>query len=152
MASVTVRSLFKLKSLCWKELSGCKWKTERAAQDHAKHILFLLSNVDDMFHISSPTLRDHGEQTNDHLFSSIFQAPASPRFWSQGHSCAFKFVLKSSSLSLSLLFFSPWEWINESRVFVCADQYLVMKAVLQFPTKASLTGWICLFLHCYQSA
>lgn len=40
----------------------------------------LLNNVDDMFHISSPTLRDHLEQTSDHLFLSIFQAPASPRF------------------------------------------------------------------------
>lgn len=40
----------------------------------------LLNNVDDMFHISSPTLRDHREQTNDHLFLSIFQAPASSRF------------------------------------------------------------------------
>lgn len=51
-----------------------------------------------------------------------------------------------------LFFF--WKWINESRVFVCSDQYVVMKAALQFPAKASLAGlvWICFILYCYQPA
>lgn len=42
----------------------------------------------------------------------------------------------------SFFFFYPplhWKQINDSRVFVRSDQYLVMKAVLQFAAKVSLS-------------
>lgn len=66
----------------------------------------------------------------------------------------YNFVQKSSPLPLPPSFFFFSKWINEFRVFVCWDQYVVMKAALQFPAKESLSGsgWICFILYCYQPA
>lgn len=76
----------------------------------------------------------------------------------------FYFLGLGSSLSASLfpiaaklpiptrIFLFSWKGINESRVFVCADQYVVMKAVLPFPAKVSLSWWgrIYFMFYCNQ--
>lgn len=44
--------------------------------------------------------------------------------------------------------------INKSRVFVCGDQYIVMKATLRFAAKASLAAAsvLCFIFYCYEDA
>lgn len=88
--------------------------------------------------------RDHGHLS---LFTSL-------HFFKLRQHFHYNFVQKSSPLPLLPSFFFFSKWINEFRVFVCWDQYVVMKAALQFPAKESLSGsgWICFILYCYQPA
>lgn len=59
------------------------------------------------------------------------------------------FFFKSAELIVPIpLFLFLCGGINRSRLIVCIDQYRVMKAALEFPTKVLLTAWIC-FIHCY---
>lgn len=145
MASVTFRSLFKSKSLCWKELSRCRWKTERAAQDHAKHIFFywIMSTTCFIYPLRRWGIFESKAMTI--FFCRSFKLQPHLAFEAKATVALLSLFLRAVHCPYPFFFFSPWKWINESRVFVCADQYLVMKAVLQFPTKASLTGWICFY-------
>lgn len=159
MASVTFRSLFKLKSLCWKELSRCRWKTERAAQDRAKHILFywIMSTTCFIYPLRRWGIIESKPMTffwwwMIFFFCQSFKLQLHLAFEAKATVVLLSLFLRAVHCPYPFFFFLPGSGsMNPGSLFV-ADQYLVMKAVLQFPTKASLTGWICFILHCYQSA
>lgn len=99
-----------------------------------------------IFHVFSLSLRNNGTMAIFLFFTSL-------HFFKLRQHFHYNFVQKSSPLPLPPSFFFS-KWINEFRVFVCWDQYVVMKAALQFPAKESLSGsgWICFILYCYQPA
>lgn len=103
---------------------------------HVSHIPFYHGGTSGPTHMISP-----GSCWCAHILSlSIY-------FFTLRLQFPFKFVCKSSSLPPTPFPFFQVT-IDESRVFVCSDQYFVMKATLQSPAKASVaacSSWIFLY-------
>lgn len=92
---------------------------------HISHILFVLK-------IHQGELHGHSSLLGFKLKLSFFL------FCQTKQAVSLRVWLQEQSIVTTPFFCKK---INEYRVFVCTDQYVVMKALLQFPTKASPVGW-----------
>lgn len=152
MTFLLFKSLLKLRSMSTADPSCSRWeKKYRANWDHVKLLLFNRIVPAVCFTYSLCCCGTSRYPMTIFFFLSGIKLQLSFYFYKLRQQFHCKIVRKSSSLLPTPSSFF-WKWINKSRVFVCTDQYVVMKAALQFPAKASLAGWawICFILYCYQ--